>query len=673
MNKSQYLKECEELLRHHELYHRDNSPEISDVEFDQRKLTLIAYEKAHPEDISPISPSQLVGSYPISGLKEVEHRNKMLSLKNCFSLEDLQIFEQEVDSALFPSFKADGLALKLIYKNKIFTQACTRGDGSVGEDVTHVARVMQGIPLKLNGDVPNYFEVNGEAILTRKQFELINKDREAKKLKLFVNCRNAAAGVFRLTDMKEARSRKLCFVAYSANDYPARLTKLSEVFDYLEEQGFQTTRIPITLDEGDFALYLDRVFMLRKSLDYDTDGVVFAVDQFKKQDQIGFATDHPKFAIAYKFSPEEAYTTVYAIEVQVGRTGAITPVAKIKPVFVSGVTVANVTLHNQDEIDRLDLRIGDTVRVRRAGEVIPEIVAVVKEFRSKHLTQAPVFKLPTHCPSCASRLEKIHESVKLYCLNEYCEARTIRAIEYAFSKDVLDVKGFGYKQVEKLVQYTLRNQDKLNHSVFIHRPLRWMQLIILAQYVKGYLVSAKVCSEEREQELLASLYSVRQATKAQVYQSLNLPGLGKQSSIELAQHLDLFADINKEQIELAFTEGYLDITAYDSLIAWFNTHREADCLMLRGINALGIVPKVITGPLTGTTFCFTGNMEMGKHKARELVLTLGAKVVESVNKECTHVVGNDASTAKFKKAVKLGKITLDEVGFLTLLKSTKEN
>lgn len=456
-----------EIERHNRAYYVLDQPTIPDAEYDKLFLELQRLEAAHPELVTPDSPTQRIGGAPLPGFAQVAHRVPMLSLNNAFAEEEAAAFDRrcreglgvgEVEYAVEPKF--DGLAITLIYESGLFAQGATRGDGTTGEDVTQNLRTVKNIPLRLLGqEIPLRLEVRGEVLILRRDFERLNAQQRAMGAREFVNPRNAAAGSLRQLDARVTAQRPLRLFAYGVAETTHQAPPThAALMNQLAAWG-----IPVAKERDvvrglkGLMGYYARIGAARDNLPYDIDGVVYKVNRFADQDKLGFVSRAPRFAIAHKFPAQEATTTVLAIEVQVGRTGALTPVARLEPVFVGGVTVTNATLHNQDEIDRKDVRVGDTVIVRRAGDVIPEVVAVVPELRPQASERYDLLKKIGHlCPVCRSQVEKPEDEVIARCTGGlYCPAQRKRALLHFASRRALDIEGLGEKLVDQLVDTEL--------------------------------------------------------------------------------------------------------------------------------------------------------------------------------------------------------------------------
>ncbi|MDP1605299.1 MAG: NAD-dependent DNA ligase LigA, partial [Rhodocyclaceae bacterium] len=535
-----------EIERHNHAYYVLDAPTIPDAEYDRLFRELQEIEAAHPALLTPDSPTQRVGGAPLSEFRQVAHGVPMLSLNNAFSAEDAAAFDRRcreglgvdgVEYACEPKF--DGLAVSLRYENGVFVQGATRGDGFTGEDVTHNLRTVRNIPLRLAGaDVPAGLEVRGEVLMPRRDFERLNERQRAVGEKEFANPRNAAAGSLRQLDPKITAKRPLRFFTYGVADFGAvspAPTLYSEMIDRLAGWGFPVAAERFVV-QGAVGLldYYERIGAARRGLPYDIDGVVYKVNRIADQETLGFVSRAPRFAIAHKFPAEEALTTVEAIEVQVGRTGAITPVARLAPVFVGGVTVTNATLHNEDEVRKKDVRVGDTVIVRRAGDVIPEVVAVVPERRP---LMASEFVMPKACPVCGSAVEKPEDEAIARCSGGlFCPAQRKQALLHFAARRALDIEGLGDKLVDQMVD-----------AGIIKTPADLYKLDV------PELAALPRMAEKSAANLLAAIGKSRATTLARFVFALGIRNVGEATAKDLARHfgsLDKLMAADADQLQL---------------------------------------------------------------------------------------------------------------------------
>lgn len=646
-------------------YYVLDEPAIPDAEYDRMMQKLLFLEKEHPKLITKDSPTQRVGAKPLDSFSEVKHVVPMLSLSNAFDEEEMTAFDHRVRETLerdqieyVGETKFDGLAISLLYEDGVLTQAATRGDGVIGEDVTQNARTIRGIPLRLQGKTtPKRIEVRGEVVMTHQAFDKLNKKQRANEEKIFVNPRNAAAGSMRQLDSRITADRQLSFFAYSVGQVEEdkaspRITSHSEMLARLKTLGMPVSPETIVL-KGLKAclLYYRAISERRSSLDYDIDGVVFKVNDFKQQEIMGFVSRAPRWAIAYKFPPEEELTQVLDIEVQVGRTGALTPVARLEPVFVGGVTVTNATLHNEDEIKRKDVRVGDTVIVRRAGDVIPEVLKVVMEKRPDN-TRA--FKMPAKCPICDSDIEREEGETVIRCSGGlYCSAQQVQAIIHFASRRAMDIDGLGDKLIEQLVGKGLIN------NVSDLYGLQQTQLACLERM-----------AEKSASNIISALNNSKKTTLDRFLYALGIREVGDATARSLANHFG-----NLSAIQSATQEALEDVADVGPIVAkhivtfFSQTHNQEviNNLLTAGVHWPDVEVKA-EQPLRGKIFVITGTLKgMKREEVKQRLLALGAKVSGSVSKKTDYVIVGSDPGSKAEKARKLEVEILDEAGFLSLL------
>ncbi len=655
----------DEINYHNYRYYILDDPEITDSEYDRLLRELQDLEQQYPDLITPDSPTQRVGATPLETFAEVKHRVPMLSLGNAFSDQEVLDFDRRarerlgvevVEYAVEP--KLDGLAISLRYEDGILVQAGTRGDGTTGEDVTLNVRTIDTIPLRLIGhNYPNVLEVRGEIIMDKAGFEKLNQSRREQGEKEFVNPRNAAAGSLRQLDPRITASRPLSFFSYGIGEHvdgelPDRhstiIRKLQDWGLRINPESRGVSGAPGCLD------YYRRIQVKRAALAYEIDGVVYKVDRLAQQEQLGFVARAPRWAIAHKFPAQEEMTEVEAIDVQVGRTGALTPVARLKPVFVGGVTVSNATLHNQDEIDRLDVRVGDTVIVRRAGDVIPQIVSVVK---SRRKNQTDEFKIPAYCPVCGSGTERLEGDAKTFCTGGlYCEAQRKEMIKHFASRRAMDIEGLGDKLVEQLVD-----------SGLVHDPADLYSL------TEAPLCELERMAQKSARNILAALDKSKNTTLARFIYALGIHNVGETTAQTLAQHfgsLERLMAADEESLQAVADIG--PVVAH-SLVTFFSQphNREViDKLRATGLHwpDVEIKPEEAL-PLKGKTFVLTGTLtHMSRNEAKAALQALGAKVSGSVSKKTDYVVVGENPGSKAAKAEQLGVEILTESLLLQLLK-----
>ncbi|WP_338615264.1 NAD-dependent DNA ligase LigA [Pigmentiphaga sp. CHJ604] len=666
----------QELALHNARYYVMDDPLISDAEYDALFAELVKLEQEFPLLATPDSPTQRVGGAPLSAFGSVRHAVPMLSLNNAFDDEDIQAFDKRVRDGLETAsavkyaceLKLDGLAVSLRYEGGRFARAATRGDGQTGEDITANIRTIRSIPLTLAGPVPEVLEVRGEVLLFRRDFERLNDAQREAGEKVFINPRNAAAGSLRQLDPRITARRPLRFFAYgwgeirgslpgkeSRADAPPFDTHMG-MLDWLQELGMPVNRErQLASDAAGLLAFYRRVEGLRASLPYDIDGVVYKVNALEAQRTLGYVSRAPRFAVAHKFPAEEATTELLGIEVQVGRTGAITPVARLKPVFVGGVTVTNATLHNEDEIERKDVRIGDTVVVRRAGDVIPEVVTPVLD---KRPADARKFVMPTQCPVCGSAIERPEDEIIARCTGGlFCAAQRKQALWHAAQRRALDIEGLGEKLIDQLVErgrvHTLADLYTLNEEE---------------------LAGLDRMGEKSARNLVESIAATRTPPLGRFLFALGIRHVGESTARDLARHFgNLDAVMNATEAELLAVPDVGPVVAASIFRFFAEPHnREVVADLLRN----GVTPGTETvvdrtaGPIGGKTFVLTGTLStLTREDAAELIRAAGGKVTGSVSKKTHYVVAGADAGSKLAKAQELGIAVLDEDGLKALLQS----
>jgi DNA ligase (NAD+) len=661
-----------ELLEHHNFrYHVLDAPEIPDAEYDRLFRELQALEAEHPEAASPDSPTQRVGAPPQPAFAPVVHAMPMLSLNNAFADEEAIAFDrrvreglgrEQVDYAVEPKF--DGLAISLTYANGRLRVGATRGDGATGEDVTRNLRTVRSIPLTLAGPVPATLEVRGEVLMLKRDFERLNEEQRARDEKPFANPRNAAAGALRQLDSRVTAARKLAFFAYGighveGGSVPA--ARHSEQMEWLEHLRFPVSGERRVVAGADGLLgYYRSIGERRARLPFEIDGVVYKVDDLAAQEQLGYVSRAPRFAVAHKYPPEEALTTVAGIDVQVGRTGALTPVARLEPVFVGGVTVTNATLHNEDEVQRKDVRAGDTVMVRRAGDVIPEVVSVVLDRRPPGTA---AFRMPALCPVCGSAVVRSEGEAASRCSGGlYCPAQRKQALLHFASRRALDIEGLGEKVVDQLVD-----------GGIVRTPADLYRLDVAA------LAALERMAEKSASNLAAAIDRSRHTTLPRFLFALGIRNVGEATAKDLAGHfgaLDRVRTASADQLEQVPDVGPV---VAESIARFFAEPHNAQVIdQLRGGGVIwpehAGLPAAAPRPLAGKTFVLTGTLPtLTRDEAKARIEALGGKAAGSVSAK-THyaVVGADAGS-KADKARALGVPILDEDALLELLRRAESD
>lgn len=643
--------------RYNFLYYSADDPEVTDAEYDRLFAELKKLEADYPELITADSPTQRVGSAPLDKFTQVTHAMPMLSLDNVFDEAELTAFNQRVLDRLNTDAvityaaepKLDGLAISIRYENGLLVQAATRGDGAVGEDVTENVRTIRNIPLKLHGkNVPQVVEIRGEIYMPKAGFEKLNQQRLANNEKLFVNPRNAAAGSLRQLDSSVTASRPLALFCYGLGELQGmeRPSSHTEAMQIISEWGGAVSPDTKQLKGVDECLeFLHQLGERRASLSYDIDGVVFKVDDSRLQERLGFVSRAPRWAIAYKFPAQEESTQVIDIEVQVGRTGALTPVARLQPVFVGGVTVSNATLHNEDEVRRKDVRIGDTVIIRRAGDVIPEVVQVVKDKRPANATE---FVMPTHCPVCGAEVERVEGEAVARCSGGlFCGAQRKEAIKHFASRKALDIDGLGDKLVEQLVDAEL-----------IKDPADLFYLN------KQQFSALERMGEKSAENLVNALEQAKNTRFARFLYALGIREVGEATARSLALH---FVELDKltaaKEDELIEIEDVGPVVAHHIYTFFQQTHNldVIQRLLDAGVNWPEEKPVYADSALAGKTIVLTGTLEnLSRSEAKEKLLALGAKVAGSVSAKTDYVVAGRDAGSKLNKAQSLGIDVVDE-------------
>ncbi|MGX2953834.1 NAD-dependent DNA ligase LigA [Shewanella sp. JL219SE-S6] len=649
---------------HNIRYYVDDNPSIPDAEYDRLMQRLKTLEAEHPELQRSDSPSLRVGGLALAKFEQVTHLKPMLSLDNAFSEEDFAAFHKRVTDRVGEfSYccepKLDGLAVSILYRDGVLERAATRGDGAVGEDITENVRTIRAVPLKLRGDdYPPLLEVRGEVFMPKAAFEALNERNRVKGDKLFVNPRNAAAGSLRQLDSKITASRALAFYAYALGvvepeSFPLADTHLGQL-QQLKTWGLPvSSEIRLAKDLSEVDDYYRDIMARRSALAYEIDGVVFKVNSIEAQQTLGFVSRAPRWAIAYKFPAQEEMTLLEGVDFQVGRTGAVTPVARLKPVFVGGVTVSNATLHNADEIARLGVKVGDTVIIRRAGDVIPQVVAVVPEKRPE---DAKEISFPEQCPVCGSQVERLEGEAVARCSGGlFCEAQRKEAIKHFASRKALDIDGMGDKIVEQLIDKEL-----------VESPADLFSLTASA------LTMLERMGLKSATNLVQAIEAAKQTTLAKFLYALGIREVGESTAANLARH---FKEL--DALKQASVEQLIEVEDVGAIVAQHVAHFFAqphnleviDKLLVAGVTWPAIeAPSEDEQPLKGQTWVLTGTLsQMSRTDAKAQLEALGAKVSGSVSKKTDCVVAGEAAGSKLTKANELGVKVLDEAGLLALL------
>jgi len=656
----------ENLLRWSQAYFEQDDPEVPDVEYDTAMRRLLTLESAHPHLATPDSPTQRVGSAPLTNFATVTHRVPMLSLDNAFSDEELADFDRRVTERLQLEAveyccepKLDGVAVSIAYRSGELVQAATRGDGTSGEDVTENVRTIVNVPLRLMGDdIPDYLEVRGEIVIPRLAFEKMNTRARDNGDKVFANPRNAAAGSLRQLDSRVTAKRPLSFTAYSVGAVEGPLPPThSEVLHALAAWGLPISEYMETVNGiAACETYFDRLSAARDALPVDIDGIVFKVNDLVLQERLGFVSRAPRWAIPRKFPAQEVSTRLVGVDFQVGRTGAITPVARLEPVFVAGVTVSNATLHNADEIQRLGLRLGDRVVIRRAGDVIPQIVSVISELDgSPALQDREHIVFPSECPACGSRVEREAGEAVIRCsAGLACTAQLKAAIRHFASRKALDIEGLGDRLIEQLVDEGL--VQSLND---------------LFQLDVTHLCKLDRMGAKSSEKIVESLRRARSTTFARFIYALGIREVGEATARALALHflnLDSLLAASREELEGVDDVGPI---VAEHIEAYTNNPLMRDLLsslLESGINWPAVEVDSGEGPLTGMVWVVTGKLAtMSRDEAEARLRSLGAKTASSVSAKTSKVVAGPGAGSKKKKAESLGIPVIDEDELIKVL------
>lgn len=657
----------EDIALHNHRYYVLDAPVISDAQYDRLMQELADLEAQYPELVTPESPTQRVGAAPLDAFDSVRHKVPMLSLGNGFDPGDIQAFDRRVTDGLLGSgllkdgeyvayhaeYKFDGLAVNLRYQAGRLVQAATRGDGQEGEDITSNIRTLRSVPLQLKQGYPSVLEVRGEVFINIRDFQRLNESQQARGEKVFVNPRNAAAGSLRQLDPRITARRPLRFFAYGWGEIDADLRATqAEMLDWFDQLGLPVNRDREVVKGARGMLdFYGNVGQRRSSLPFDIDGVVYKVNSLEAQEVLGFVARAPRFAIAHKFPAQEEMTVLLGIDIQVGRTGAITPVARLKPVFVGGVTVTNATLHNEDEIRRKDVRIGDTVVVRRAGDVIPEVVGPVPELRPE---SAAFFVMPKQCPVCGSTIHRLEGEAVSRCTGGlFCAAQRKQSLIHAAGRKALDIEGLGEKLVDQLVDsgrvksiadlFSLRVEELLNYERM---------------------------GRKSAENLVKAIDAARAPALGRLVFALGIRHVGETTARDLARHFGSLQAIMHADEDALMTVPDVGPVVAHSVLEFFAEAHNRDIVHL--LEQAGVQAKVESEPnrqlLAGKTFVLTGTLpSLTRDEATRMIMAAGGKVSGSVSKKTAYVVAGEEAGSKLTKAQELGVAVLDEQGLRELL------
>jgi DNA ligase (NAD+) len=679
---SRRIQELRDAIEQHDYnYYLRDTPTIPDAEYDKLFRELQQLEEQYPHLLTPDSPTQRVGGAALKAFSQVVHRTPMLSLGNAFDEAEVDAFDRRIRQTLGISSveysvepKFDGLAISLCYVEGMLRTGATRGDGYVGEDVTSNLRTVQSIPLQLKADsfsvqIPSFLEVRGEVLMLKADFEKLNQQQREKSDREFINPRNAAAGSLRQLDPGITARRKLRFFAYGVGAFEGGNVprdKHSHVLDYLA-----SLRFPVIGDRktvtGVAALlaYHDEIREMRERLPYDIDGTVYKVNDLLQQEKLGFVSRAPRFALAHKFPAQEAITELVGIDVQVGRTGTLTPVARLKPVFVGGATVTNATLHNEDEIRRKDVMIGDKVTVRRAGDVIPEVVAVQKESRTPH---ARHFIMPDHCPVCGSKAVRLPGEAVTRCTGGlFCPAQRKQAILHFASRRAMNIHGLGERLVDQLVE-----------NAIIRTPADLYKLGITS------LAHLERMADKSASNILEAIEKSKDTTLARFIYSLGIRNVGESTARDLARYfggLDRLMEADVESLQHVPDVGPVAAESIAGFFAEKHNREVIEQLRAGGVRwkedagtqaQAGTSTGAGTGSVIGKIFVLTGALpNLDREDAREKIEAAGGKVTGSVSKKTDYVVAGADPGSKYDRAIELGIPILDEAGLLQSLQDSQ--
>lgn len=664
-SQADYERLLADIRRYDHAYYVLDAPVVSDADYDACLQQLRRLEQTHPHWRMADSPTLRVGGSVASHFASVRHPHPMRSLDNAFTDEDVQAFWQrmvdrlpEVKPVFTAEPKLDGLAVSLRYEAGLLVQGATRGDGESGEDVTDNLRTLRNLPLRLlDSSPPPVLEVRGEVVMRRDAFLALNERQIAQGLKPFANPRNAAAGSLRQLDSRVTASRNLAFFAYALGEVSADISfhQHSQLLARLREWGFAVaSEVEQLQGVGQLLDYWQRMHQRRDQLPYDIDGVVYKLDSLVDQQRLGFTSRAPRWAIAHKFPAQEVWTRLLAIDIQVGRTGALTPVARLEPVSVAGVTISNATLHNADEIARKDIRIGDTLVIRRAGDVIPEVLSVVAHLRPD---DAQVFVMPEQCPQCGSAVVREADQAVHRCTGGlFCPAQRRRALEHFVSRKAMDIQGLGDRLIEQLLQ-----QGLVSHADDLYR-------LTLSQ-----LLSLDRMGEKLAHKLLGAIDHSRQTTLARFIFALGIPEVGEVTAQSLAAHFaSLDALMQADEAALMSVEDVGPVVSHSILTFFAQPHNQQ---VIAGLLAAGIhwpspQPKgvMMDAPLAGKTVVLTGTLsQLSREQASAALQSLGAKVTGSISSKTDVLIAGEAAGSKLAKAEKLGVAVWREADLLRLL------
>lgn len=655
------IEELRERLRcHNWRYYVKADPEITDYEYDQLFQQLKQLEAANPEYVTPDSPTQVVGGEPLTGFQQAAHATPMLSLDNSYNYDDLREFDGRVRRGLpgdarveyVAELKIDGVSVSLLYRKGVLERAATRGNGRVGDDVTAAARTIRSLPLKLMGDAPEVLEVRGEVFLPHAAFERLNAERAEADEPLFANPRNATAGSLKLLDPSITAKRRLDLFVYWLREEPESNTTHIDNLTRLENYGFRVEPNRALFDGIDPLIeYLEKWERGRHTLPYETDGVVVKVNDPAHQAALGATTHHPRYAIAYKFPPEQKETRVLNIRIQVGRTGKLTPVAELDPVFLSGTTVSNATLHNADEIQRKDVRIGDMVVVQKAGEIIPQIIRVAAEKRTGAETP---FEFPKTCPVCGAPAERPEGEVDVRCTGYWCGAQVRERVKHFASRQAMDIESLGPALVNQLLD---------SNVIADYADLYYLKM--------DDLLPLERMADRSARNLIDALEKSKSQSLDRLIFGLGIRHAGQRAAQLLAEHfgsLDALAAAAEEELVQVSEIGPTVAKSVTSFFSQEETKRVIEKLRAAGMN-MKMDAGAKDGPQTleGKTFVITGALSRPRDDIKRLIESAGGRVSSSISKKTDYLVAGQDPGSKHDKAVSLGVTVIDENALMDLL------
>ncbi len=670
MTKSEAKKKhaglSQEIERHNYAYYVENKPVVSDQAFDKLLHQLIDLEKEFPDLITPESPSQRVGGQPLKEFKSVSHRVPMLSMDNTYSYEELRDFDARVRKQLghedvdyFVEEKIDGVSISLTYENGHLTLAATRGDGETGDDVTANIKTIHAVPLviprteKFKGRVPELIEVRGEVYMPKESFEKLNAEKEKHGEELFANPRNACAGSLKLLDPGIVAERRLSIFCHGVGAFKGQVPQAqSELIAFYKQLGFPVVASAhVCKGIAEVIKFVEKYEPNRYRLDYEIDGMVVKVNKFDDQQRLGKTSKAPRYLIAYKYAAEQAETILEDIQIQVGRTGVLTPVAHLEPVFVSGTTVSRASLHNQDEIERLDARIGDHVLVQKSGEIIPKVVKVLTEKRKGSLRK---FQFPTQCPVCGSRVVQTEGQVAIRCVSANCPAQLKAHLRHYAMRSAMDIDGLGVQLIEQIVD------NKLVKNISDLYDLTLEQLTDLERM-----------GEKSAENLLKGIEASKGRYLNRLMFALGIPNIGEHVADILAEEfrtLDALSQASPEELQSIHEIGPV---AAEAIVLFFKdpaTKRILEKLKKAGVRCDFMPKKVASGALEGKSFVVTGTLEkFSRDEAHDMIKKSGGRVSSSISSKTDYLVVGEDAGSKLEKAKKLGVATLNEKAFLKML------